>query len=496
MSQRPTSFLTHAAIYGLGTLLLQAASVVLIPLYAHCLTPAEFGVLEILTKTGEVLNVCLMANGIAMAAYTFYCQDNDPARKVRIAASVTVCTWAIMFVGMVFTDFAAPSVSRWININDSDLVAFGINTGLLAMMASMPMTFIQARVESKRYVVVSFAIFLTRIAFILIAVVVLKLGVWGILAATAAAFLLCGCILMQREFANVEFRPDWHIFSAMVRFALPFVPIGIAAFVLNNGDRFFLSRYCGKTELGLYAMGYKLAAAVQLVSITPLYKVWSSRMYDDFRLPDAARHVAQVFTRMLGAYLFVGMGLCLFDSEVLRVFGSASFEGAGEVIEPLVLAFFFTTASMLLDGPFYVYRCTHFKAWITLLSTGLILGLYWLLIPRYGSMGAAFAALIAFAVHTGLTLVLSQRVFRIHHEFGRIGIMLLLAIALVAPKYWLGCGVAAIAIKIGLFCAWPAALWIGGILTPYEKAAALERLNAAWTWIGTLSLRNDVKVDL
>ncbi len=51
------SFLKHAAVYGFGTLLLQAASVVLLPLYTRYLTPADYGTLEILNRVGQVLGI-------------------------------------------------------------------------------------------------------------------------------------------------------------------------------------------------------------------------------------------------------------------------------------------------------------------------------------------------------------------------------------------------------------------------------------------------------
>ncbi len=64
---RNRSFLRHAAVYGMGTLVLQAASVVL-PLCTRYLTPADYGVLEILSRTGQVIAIFLMANGIGPAS--------------------------------------------------------------------------------------------------------------------------------------------------------------------------------------------------------------------------------------------------------------------------------------------------------------------------------------------------------------------------------------------------------------------------------------------
>ena len=82
------SFLTHAAIYGLGAVALQMASVVLVPVYTRYFTPAQFGVLEILGRIGEVFNLCLLANGVRLAAFTFYCQAKGELERKTTAATV------------------------------------------------------------------------------------------------------------------------------------------------------------------------------------------------------------------------------------------------------------------------------------------------------------------------------------------------------------------------------------------------------------------------
>src|SRR5271155_3135974 len=49
------TFLRHAAVYGAANMLLQAAGLVLLPLYTRFLTPRDFGALELLGRTSDVL---------------------------------------------------------------------------------------------------------------------------------------------------------------------------------------------------------------------------------------------------------------------------------------------------------------------------------------------------------------------------------------------------------------------------------------------------------
>jgi O-antigen/teichoic acid export membrane protein len=469
MGNSSHSFLKHAVVYGLGTLLLQAASVVLLPLYTRYLTPADYGILEILNRTGDVLTVFLMANGLVGAAFSFYCQAESDEERAGVAATVNLVVWTGIAAGLALAICGSGLIDTLLRIGDRRLTILGLCASFVQLLPVMPMALMQARVESTAYIVASAVTLLLRLGFIIVAVVIGGWGIWGVLGGTLFASLLAGTVLTVREFRKTGFRPDLSKLPEVLRFAWPFVPGGLCGFIINSGDRFFLLRYAGAEEVGLYSLGYRLATCVGLVSFTPLFKVWSARMYDAYRRPDGAIVVGQMFTRILSAVTFVGLGLCLFQREVLLVFGTSAYANAATVITPLVVAGLFLNAQVLLDGAFYVHRCSVYKLGITLFVTALILVLYWLLVPRYHAMGAAIAVLIAFAVYAGVTFLVSQRVFRVRYEPGRLLCVIGSAVLLAAPSYWLEHSLLTFVGKCVLFALWPIGLWVFGIIRPEEK---------------------------
>ncbi len=244
--------------------------------------------------------------------------------------------------------------------------------------------------------------------------------------------------------------------------------------MLGAGDRFFLVKCVGKEELGVYSLGCKLAAAVGMLSFTPLFKVWSARMYDAFALPDAAAVVGGAITRMLAAYVFVGLGLCVFIADVVRILATPAYAGAVAVVALLVLGGLFSTAATLMDGVFYAHRRTGPKPWIALASMIVMCGLYAWLIPQFGAMGAAYAVVGGYLFHATATWAVSQRIFRVRYEFGRIAGMLMAAVLLVILSYQIHLGVWDIPVKAALCAAWPLVLWISGLITAEEKAMVLR----------------------
>jgi len=327
----------------------------------------------------------------------------------------------------------------------------------------------QARMDSEFYAAVSFGQFLVKVGLCLLFVAGCGWGVWGVVAASLLRALLFAVILVARECRIGMAWPNRAILWEMLAFAWPFLPTGLGFFILNSADRYFLVPFAGTGEIGSYGLAYKLAALVGLASITPLYRVWSARMYAVADTPDAAVVFGRVTTWLLAGYLFVGLGLSLLQEELIAVYAGAAFVTALPIVAVIVLANGLQAASTLLEGPLYVRRQTRWKVWITLASTTVMLLLYSWLIPAYGPWGAALATLGGFAFHATVTYAVAQHVFPVRHELGRLAALLLSAAALWFVAYTAGAGPWLVPMKIALWLAWPALLWLTGLIRPDEK---------------------------
>lgn len=479
MAKDAKSFLRHALTYGGGTLLLQAASVLLLPLYTRYLSPAEFGVLDVLNRLGEVLCICLMVNGISKAAVAFYRQAEDEEDRARTAATLTLFLAAILGgIGLLVVPLAG-GAGEFFGMHDSALLTFGVLTALLQATTAIPLALMQSRLESGAFTWANISMFVMRVSLTILAVVGLGWGLWGILAASALTSAVAGGLLTMREFTRGSWRPNLRRIPEMARYAIPFVPAGLFWFLLYYADRFFLLRWSGQEELGLYALGARLAEAVGAFSIVPLQRVWSAEMFDAFERPDAPVIVGRIFTRLLGVYLFVGLGLCLLKDEVIHLLGSDRYAGAGVTVSLLVLAHYFSNASNLLDAAFYVRRQTHWKAWLNCVGALITVTLFVWLIPIYGATGAAGALLVGSIFYAAITFLVSQRVFSVRYEPVRVSGTLILAIIVYLGSQLLGTGATAIPGKLLLWASWPVLLIVLRLVTAEEKRYAMDTWHSA-----------------
>jgi O-antigen/teichoic acid export membrane protein len=473
------SFLKHAAVYGLANLLVQAAGFILLPIYLRCLAnESDYGVLEVVGRLAETVGTCLLFGGFRQALMTFYQQAPDEAGRRQVVSATFVLVTVSCLVGGAAALALSPWLGGWLTGADQSalapgLVRLAVVGILLEPLTLVPLALLQARTRSLSYVAVVVAQFLVRVGLSIVLVCVLEWGVAGALAATALTGLLFGVVLSGRELVRSAAWPGLRQIAALAAFALPLLPGGLCFFVLHHGDRFFLTRWCDLAEVGRYALGYKLAMVAGVFSLTPLYMVWSSRLYAVARQPDGAVVFGQVFTRILAAYLFVGLGLCLFAAEAVAVLGGGRYAGSTWFVAPVVLACFCQSASSLMDAGLYVERRTGLKLAVTAATTAVMLALYAGLIPAWGSRGAALATLGGFAFLALATFVVSQRVFPVCYSWPRLAGLVTLACGLWLAGQVVPEGGWSVPARAGLWLAAPALAWLAGLVTPEEKQALL-----------------------
>jgi O-antigen/teichoic acid export membrane protein len=277
-------------------------------------------------------------------------------------------------------------------------------------------------------------------------------------------------MLSGRELLRNAAWPTGAHLRALLRFALPFLPGGIGFLVMQHGDRFFLLKSFGEEEVAIYGLGYKLALGVGMFSLGPLYMVWSSIMYKAARSPDAPAVFGRAFSRILAAYVGVGLCLCAFQDEIVAVLGGAPYAHAAEVVGLVVVAGLFQTAAALMDAGFYVARRSGLKVGITLSATLVMVALYFVLIPSYGSIGAALATLGGFVFLAVVTWVVSQRVFRVRYEWRRLVMLLALACGCWVFSRCIPAAWAWSPLKFALLVGILPLAWKIGLLSANEKA--------------------------
>ena len=465
----------HTLIYGVGFMLMRAVGFFLLPFYTRYLTPQDYGALELLDITSYVLGPVMML-GMEQAALKYYQAYDDPSDRHAVAA--TVILFSIFFGLLVLLPlilarsifsqvvFGSTRYSRLLSLSFAALFVTG--------QVGIAKTILRAQQRSVAFATISVVQTLLSVGLNVYFIAVLGLGIEGILYSTLITSVLCVCYLVIRILGRTGFRYESKKLQEMLKYGVFFVPAGLAVFLMQWVDRYFLRVYVDMSTVGVYALGYKIGMIIVMVA-APFTQVWGAYIFEVQKQPNAKDVYARIATYFLVLLSSGALGLAMFAREIVTIMAAPAYAEAYRVVPLIALAMVLMLSTDVMQvGLLITGRSGRFAVvkWIAAAAT---LCLYWLLIPGHGMMGAAAATAGGFAINVCLSHAAAQRTCYIEFEYGRLlrlgaAVITIFAISLSLPTAPLW---QAALFKLSIFCLFPFVLAASGFFTRDELASVI-----------------------
>ena len=216
-----------------------------------------------------------------------------------------------------------------------------------------------------------------------------------LIAAAAALILLASYVGRPRLVGVTVLRP-------MLRFSLPLIPyFAVGYFSTSLLDAFFLLRTHTHQELASYSISYQ--AAGSLMQLPALAGSLQLPLLITLEAAGRGAGVQRLFGQVLPiaclAWTVACVSLAALGSTLFPLLLGPSLRDTGALLWPLLAAAAIAGPVMLGYGPLTNARgSTHAAMRAGVVSSGVNVGLNYLLIPRLGLAGCAWATVAAYAV--------------------------------------------------------------------------------------------------
>jgi O-antigen/teichoic acid export membrane protein len=430
-----TSFLSQIIIYGMGLALNYGIGFILLPVYSRLMPEADYGRLEVINRTMDIVSLLFLTQ--YGTTYIRFYRDRTEEQYRRLVTAT--CMYVVLLVaGLMTVVMCATSVpvsqALFQSPVYSNYVILAALRYLMQMAFVVPFLYFQATEQPTKYIIISSASFTTTLALN----IVLLYNMADKVAAVLWAGILGAGIFVLAIGVPVFWRSarklDWGISWQIVKFSWSFTFLGFMSFVMNSGDRLILNRCFGAAEVGLYSAGYKIAQVLSTFVFSPTIRAWTTKMVDVLRRPDGVRFLARLTTYALLLYSVLGLIVSVYSRELVSVVMDRRYLACYTIIPIIILAYAADGLQMFMDSGFYYTKKTYLKMWHGL-STVFCLIMYFVLIPSYGMMGAAWATVGSYAFFVALTWYLSNRVLPAPYEFGKMAKIILSATAVYLIDY-------------------------------------------------------------
>lgn len=475
MSGKLRQLARHSVIYGIGSSLGVAGSFLLIPLYTHALVPSEYGALELLYRTADILTlVMLMGVRQAYLRYHFDRADDIQWQRQVLGTTVAFVLLSSAFITLLvfpFTGLAKDTLFS--NTISSTPILLLLAWIPLEMIVNIGLAHLQVNMRSTLFVMVN----LTRLAVFLVLNVVLvymlKKGVTGVLLAQVIVTGAIALPMMVYFMRWTRFAMSLVLMKDLIRFGLPYLPASFFMYIIANSDRYFLGATVSLESLGIYALAVKIGMVGTMLLVDPFLKVWSPFLYSHHDKPEGPALLGRVVTLFTLVSMALGLLVSVFTPIVLPWISGPEYLGASDLVPIVCLATAIYSLTHLADAGILIAKKTRYKPFIFGVTAVAALLANAALIPTLGAVGAAAASVLTYAVLLGVNVAISGRFYRFPVEVRRIALILAAGVvtyllSLAALRH-LGGDAWAMAVSVAALGLFPLTLWFTGFFTDGER---------------------------
>ena len=477
----------HSAMYAFGNVAGRVVGFLAIPFYSRFLSPAQYGLIELIELSTQTVAIAFGLQAVGTALTRLYHDQVSPDAERSVVSTALIGTVTLSGGVTVASVACSGAISR--AVFGTDLWATLLQAAFLAMFFAstieVVLVYERMRGHARFYLAYSLVTLALNLGLNILFIGGLGAGVWGFVSSKLITSIGGAGFLAWRLRREVGWH--WHggYVPEFVRFGAPLILSGLSYFAIHFSDRFFLTSAVSLAELGRYALAYRFALMVNGLVGDSFAKSWTVSLYRHTSDPGWREQFAQVAAYFTLAVATAGFAIAVSGPELLRVMVPESFYPPALLLPILVLAYVVRDVADFFRSLLLINKRSVWVGKIALAAAVLNLLANMLLIPAYGTYGAAWATLLTWSAYLVVCWTAADREHRLPVRIASYARLLGLMIAAYAAAALLRAdGFALQAALDGAWVALFAAAAAAVFLSASERQAVLRQ--AASTMAGML----------
>ncbi|MDE6328232.1 MAG: oligosaccharide flippase family protein [Duncaniella sp.] len=446
------SLAKDTAVYGLSSIIGRFLNWCLVPLYTVMFPAAEYGVVTYIYSVVALVMIVLIY-GMETGFFRFANHDRwkDPM-EVYSTSLISLAVSSSAFLIAVCA-FIGP-ISGWLDVpqHEDYILMMSVAVALDAFTA-LPFSYLRYAKRPMRFAflkLVNIALNITlNIFFILVCPWLWEQApgwiAWfydpdfgiGYIFLTNLITSALNLVLLLPELRGFPYRFNGRLWREMIAYSAPLLVLGVAGIMNQTIDKIlfphlFVDKAEAMTQLGIYGANYKIA--IVMVMFIQAFRF----AYEPFifaKSKDKGEDRLQSYRDAMKWFVIFSMVIFLgvmFYLDIIRHFISSSYFSGLKVVPVVMIAEFFFGVFFNLSLWYKLTDRTAWGMWLSLFGLAVTLGLNFLLVPKWGYMGCAWAAFGCYGAMMVASYVAGRVNYPIGYNVPRLAFYFLTAMALWA----------------------------------------------------------------
>lgn len=437
---------SQTAVYGISSILGRIINYLLVPLYTRVFLPHEAAIYVELYAYMAMLAI-ILTYGMETAFFRYHEKSDQPNEVYSTALySIIISTSLFLWITLLSRNTIAHVLGY--DGKTEYVVYFLLILGLDAI-STIPFAWLRAQQKAWTFALIRLANIGVNVISNLVLILLLPwlyatyhiewLGnITGIKPEISAIFisnLIASSVsvaLLVPYMAKVRPQLNTRLWKKMFRYAWPLVIFGLAGVVNETIDRILLKYLLppdtAMHDLGIYGMCFKISVFI-VIFIQAFRYAAEPFFFREAKEKNAPETYAKVMNYFIIVCFLMFTGIMLF-MDVFKYFVGEKYY-AGLVIVPLLLlGHIFLGIFYNLSVWYKITEMTRYGALFSIIGTVVVLSLNFLLIPRIGYMGSAWANFSCYLIMMVLSWAYGQKYYPIPYRLDRFFLYLLISIVI------------------------------------------------------------------
>lgn len=390
----------NISIYSIGQILPKAAGFILLPIYTRYLAPSDYGIVASMAVLQTILAVfftlCL-ERSVMRLYWDYKTEDEKKDFFGTITISIAVISSIILSL-LFFFDRYVGLIYK--SIDFYPFYAYAILSCFLGVFSLVPKKYLMLKEKPGLFITLSLIQFIFTAIFILWFVIVKQEGAIGYLKGVLFSRLITLPIFILISLKTSHLKFKYSIFRSGVSFSIPIIPAIMTAWVLNLSDRVFIERYFTFADVGVYSLGYNIAGLVVLFagSFGLAYGPVFFKLANSDNQEIARKSLSKYNHIYLIMVIFICFIISFFSKEGTFLLFDEKYRDVCLFIPLISFSYLFSLARGITSRFFQQSKKMKENMYIAISAAIMNIILNFLLIPRFGVFGAAYATIISMAI--------------------------------------------------------------------------------------------------
>jgi O-antigen/teichoic acid export membrane protein len=413
LKEQLKNIFSQTAIYSLGNISTKLVGFVLLPLYTGYLTTAEYGILALLEVISQILIAIFTFNlPIAMLRWIAEVRKAEEEKSIIFTVYFTLIIIALMVLafGLLFSSQTSDLIFK--SHKYASYVKVLFISASLSIINRHPLTLLRHREKAAFFAGANILKLIIILLFNIYFVAYAQIGVIGVVYSLAIGEFFILVITFPFLIKNIFLRIRLIFLKEMFFYGLPLVFAALSGILLTFSDRFILQHFYGPSEVGIYSLGYKIAAVINMFLVQSFSLGYLPFTFKHFEEPESGTLFARVMTYYTAALLISAIIISFYAKELLLLLSqSNNFLIAYKVVPLIAFAFVFRGMQYNFALSFHFSKKTKINAYIIVGTAVFNILANIFLVPKFGFMGSGISMAISFLIMLIITIKPAQSEF-------------------------------------------------------------------------------------